>query len=77
VKGKSEQLKTKTSFLKCVIYLLQQQGHTIHGSKYVEVINKNTETNSNKFKQAWNSSVQLDECIDRMALETVFVGYPY
>jgi len=38
---------------------------------------QNTETNSNKFKQALNFSVQLDECIDRMALETVFVGYPY
>jgi len=71
------QSETKTAFLKCIIYLLQQQGSTIHGSKYAEVFNKNTETNSNKFKQALNFSVQLDECIDRMALETVFVGYPY
>jgi len=30
-----------------------------------------------KFKQALNFSVQLGECNDMMALETVFVGYSY
>jgi len=32
---------------------------------------------THKFKQALNLSVQMDECIDMMALETVSVGCSY
>lgn len=38
------QSETKTAFSKRIIYLLQQQGHTIHSSKYPEVFTKNNET---------------------------------
>jgi hypothetical protein len=40
----SSSIKAKTAFLKSLIYLVKQQGQTIHDSKYAEVLNTNTET---------------------------------
>jgi hypothetical protein len=74
------QSETTTACLKCIIYLLQQQGRTIRGSKYAEVYNKKKKKKHKyiqQFKQALNFSVQLDECTDMMALETIFDGYSY
>jgi regulation of enolase protein 1 (concanavalin A-like superfamily) len=82
VKKKSErqeqtltvQSETKTAFLKCIIYMLQQQGHTIYGSEYAEVFNKKIKHKYiHIFKQALNFSLQLDECIYTMSLDTVLL----